>query len=134
VRFIAAALICLAAQGATAPADRILGTWHGASICADKQVDRACHDEEVIYVIDSAAGPRGPVRWQADKIVNGVREPMGVLRLTYDSTSQHWFVDLNMRFRGRWTLAARGDSLVGDLSELPAHRLVRRIAVGRMAR
>ena len=117
-----------------APADRILGTWHGTSICVDKQVDRACHDEEVVYVIDSAAGPRGPVRWQADKIVNQVREPMGVSRLTYDSSGDNWFVDINTRFRGRWTLVVRGDSIVGDLSELPAHRLVRRIALQRMPR
>jgi beta-1,2-mannosidase len=117
-----------------APADRILGTWHGTSICVDKQVDSACHDEAVVYVIDSAAGPRGPVRWQADKIVNQVREPMGVSRLTYDSSGDNWFVDINARFRGRWTLMVRGDSIVGDLSELPAHRLVRRIAVQRMPR
>jgi len=116
------------------PAQAIVGTWHGTSRCADTQVDRACHDEEVIYVIDSAAGPHGPVRWQADKFVNGARESMGVSRLTYDSTGQHWFVDITARFRGRWTLAVHGDSLVGDLSELPAHRLVRRIAVGRMPR
>jgi len=54
--------------------------------------------------------------------------------LTHDSTLQNWFVDINTRFRGRWTFAVRGDSIVGDLSELPAHRLVRRIAVGRMPR
>ena len=116
------------------PSQAIVGTWHGTSLCVDKQVDRACHDEEVVYVVDSAAGPRGPVRWQADKIVNGARESMGVSRLTYDSTGQHWLVDITARFRGRWTLAVHGDSLVGDLSELPAHRLVRRIAVVRMPR
>jgi beta-1,2-mannosidase len=126
--------IGVAVSDPQAPADRILGTWHGTSICVDKQVDRACHDEEVVYVIDSAAGPRGPVRWQADKIVNQVREPMGVSRLTYDSSGDNWFVDINTRFRGRWTLVVRGDSIVGDLSELPAHRLVRRIALQRMPR
>jgi len=113
------------------PAAAILGAWHGTSLCADKQVDVACHDEEVIYVIDSAAGPRGPVRWQADKIVNGVRENMGVSSLSYDSTSDTWFWDLNMRVRGRFTFRLRGDSLVGDLREGSSHRLVRRIAVGR---
>ena len=109
----------------------ILGNWHGSSICVDKQVDRACHDEEVIYVIDSAAGPRGPVRWQADKIVNGAREFMGVGRLTYDSTARSWFLDVKARFQGRWTLELRGDSLVGELTELPAHRRVRRVNVGK---
>jgi predicted GH43/DUF377 family glycosyl hydrolase len=117
-----------------APADRILGTWHGESICVDKQVDRACKDEEVIYEIDAAAGPRGPVRISADKIVNGVRENMGAFTLSYDSSADQWFADLNARIRARWTFVARGDSIVGDLSELPGHRLVRRIAVRRMPR
>jgi hypothetical protein len=113
------------------PAGTIVGTWHGTSLCADKQVDRACHDEEVIYEIDSAAGPRGPVRWQADKIVNGVRENMGVSRLTYDSMAHNWFWNVQMRVHGLWTLAVRGDSVIGDLRELPARRLVRRVAVGK---
>jgi predicted GH43/DUF377 family glycosyl hydrolase len=119
---------------ARTPAAAMVGTWHGTSLCVDKQVDRACRDEEVLYEIDSAAGPRGPVRWQADKIVNGVRENMGVSRLTYDSTAQNWFFDMQTRFHGRWTVAVRGDSLLGELQELPAHRLVRRIAVGRVSR
>ncbi len=114
------------------PAARVVGTWHGESICVDKEVDRACKDEEVIYEIDSAAGPRGPVRISADKIVNGVRENMGVFRLSYDSSADQWFADLNTRIRARWTFVPRGNSIVGDLSELPAHRLVRRIAVWRV--
>ena len=113
-------------QRAVSPVEQILGAWHGTSTCVDKQVDRACRDEEVIYVIDSAAGPRGPVRWQADKIVNGARELMGIVALTYDSTARLWFFDITARFRGRWTLEVRGDSLVGDLRELPADRRVRR--------
>ena len=121
----------VAVQGTRSPADLIVGTWHGTSLCADKQVDRACHDEEVIYVIDSAAGPRGPARWQADKIVNGARDPMGTLLLTFDSTAGNWFSDINTRVRARFTLTVRGDSIVGDLRDLPSQRLVRRLAVGR---
>jgi predicted GH43/DUF377 family glycosyl hydrolase len=117
------------------PASRIVGMWHGTSLCVDKQMDRACHDEEVVYVVDSAAGPSGPVRLQANKIVNGVREDMGTLSLTYDSTGRTWSADLNNPRRpGRWTFEVRGDSIAGDLRELPTRRLVRRIAVGRMAR
>jgi predicted GH43/DUF377 family glycosyl hydrolase len=116
---------------AKSPAEAIVGAWHGTSLCADKQVDTACRDEEALYVIDSAAGPRGPVRWQGDRIVNGARELMGVLRFTYDSASGTWFSDLNTRVRARFTFAVRGDSLIGDLREVPSQRLVRRIAVGR---
>ncbi len=123
--------LLLLLQGSHAPADLIVGTWHGRSLCADKQVDRACHDEEVIYVVDSAAGPRGPVRLEADKIVNGVRESMGAFRLTYDSTAKIWFVDITMRTSMHWSFTLRGDSLLGEAREMPASRLFRRIAVGR---
>lgn len=114
------------------PAQAILGTWHGTSLCTDKQVDRACQDEDVVYVVDSAAGPRGPVRMQADKIVNGAREFMGAFRLAYDSVAQNWFFDLTARYNMRWTFGVRGDSLVGEAREMPAGRLFRRIAARRM--
>jgi len=53
-------LALLVFQAPETPAARILGTWHGTSICVDREADRACGDEAVIYEIDSAAGPRGP--------------------------------------------------------------------------
>src|SRR4051812_31192266 len=76
------------------PATLILGTWHGTSTCIDKKTDTSCHDEEVIYDVDSAGSPRGPVRMSADKVVNGVRDNMGVFTLAYDSTSHSWSADL----------------------------------------
>jgi hypothetical protein len=115
----------------TAPAAAIVGVWHGTSLCTDKQVDRSCHDEEVVYVVDSAAGRMGPVRLQIDKIVNGAREYMGDSRLTYDSTAHIWFVELTTRMQMRWTFTVRGDSLLGEAREMPAQRLFRRIAVAR---
>ena len=72
---LAVALALLAAQGPPTPAALIAGTWHGTSSCLDRLVDRACQNEEVVYQIDSAAGPRGPVTIRADKVVNGVRQP-----------------------------------------------------------
>lgn len=121
----------IALQGGKSPAEQIVGAWHGTSLCVDKQVDRACHDEEALYVIDSAAGPRGPVRWVGDKIVNGVRENMAISRVTYDTTSGTWFWDLNNRVPGRFSFSVRGDSLVGDLREVASQRVVRRMALTR---
>jgi predicted GH43/DUF377 family glycosyl hydrolase len=118
-------------QQPQSPATSIVGVWHGTSRCADTQVDVACRDEEALYVIDSAAGPRGPVRWQADKIVKGARESMGISPLTYDAAGRNWFWEFTARLRGRFTLAVRGDSLVGALRELPSQRLIRRIALVR---
>jgi hypothetical protein len=126
-------LALLTAQGPTAPAAQILGAWRGTSTCVDPQVDRACHDEEVIYVVDSAAGPRGPVSMRADKVVQGVRQPMGAFRLTYDSSTASWLAEFTTaRFRARWTFEVRDSAMTGRLSELPSQRLVRRIAARRL--
>jgi hypothetical protein len=56
---------------------------------------------------------------------------MGAFQVSYDSAADNWFVDMGTRFHGRWTIAVRGDSILGDLREMPARRLVRRIAVGK---
>jgi hypothetical protein len=125
-------LAILVFQTPDTPANRILGTWHGTSICVDRQVDRACNDEEVIYEVDSAAGPEGPVRLRADKVVNGIREFMGVLQLQYDSTTQSWSQEFTTRVHGRWTFEPQGDAMVGALRELPSERLIRRINVRRL--
>lgn len=123
--------LALLLQVPDTPAARILGTWRGTSICVDRQVDRACQDEEVIYDIDSASSPRGPVRMRADKIVSGVRQPMGVLRLGFDSTTHIWSAELSTRFSGRWSFEVKGDVLEGTLKELPSERLVRRVKAHR---
>jgi hypothetical protein len=124
-------LVGLIVQGPGTPAARILGTWRGTSTCVDRQTDRACSDEVVIYDVDSAAGPQGPVRMSADKVVNGVRQPMGLLRLQYDSTSHSWFADFTTRVHGRWSFEPHGEVMVGTLRELPSARLVRRVTVRR---
>ena len=128
------AVALLAAQGPPTPAAVIAGTWHGTSSCLDRIVDRACQDEEVVYTVDSAAGPRGPVSIRADKVVNGVLQPMGIFRLNYDSTSASWSVEFSTsRFRARWTYEVHDSVMVGRLSELPSQRLVRRVAVRRVS-
>lgn len=125
------ALALLVFQAPETPAAGILGTWRGTSICVDRQADPACSDESVIYEVDSAAGPRGPVRMLADKVVNGVREPMGALRLQYDSTTRSWSAELTTRLHSRWSFEPQGDAMAGALRELPSERLVRRVMVRR---
>ena len=124
--------LCLAAQAAR-PAD-ILGTWRGSSICVDRAHDPACKDEAVIYQVDSLMIPTGPVRMSADKIVNGVRQPMGVLWLRYDSTAHAWSMEFQTRSRERWSFVANGDTMTGTLVELPSGRLVRRVTTSRQPR
>ncbi|HJQ66543.1 MAG TPA: hypothetical protein VJ816_09215 [Gemmatimonadales bacterium] len=123
----------LSAQSRTGPAAGILGTWHGTSICVDRARDTACHDEEVIYTVDSAAGPTGPVRMVADKVVNGSRESMGELRLRYDTTTGAWSAELQGRFHMRWSFEPKGDAMSGTLVELPSGRRIRRVDARRTA-
>jgi hypothetical protein len=123
----------LAAQSRPGPVAAILGTWHGTSTCVDRARDTACHDEEVIYQVDSAAGPTGPVRMVADKVVNGSRESMGELWLRYDTTTRAWSAELRARFHMRWSFEPNGDEMSGTLSELPSGRLIRRVAARRTA-
>ena len=126
------ALALLLPQTPQTPVAAILGTWRGTSICVDRQVDRACQDEQVIYQLDSALGPRGPVRMSADKLVGGVRQPMGVLRLSYGPGTGNWSAELTARVHARWSFAVRGDVLEGTLVELPSGRLVRRATARRV--
>src|SRR5205085_11398854 len=128
---IALAIAGLAVQQPRTPAAAILGTWRGTSTCVDKETDRSCHDEVVIYTVDSAATSRGPVRLSADKVVNGVRDNMGDFRLQYDSTSHAWSFELHTRIHSLWTFTPMGDSLVGTLLELPSRRVVRRVRARR---
>jgi hypothetical protein len=128
---LALSLAGLIFQEPGTPAAMIVGTWRGTSTCVDPQADRACRDEVVVYDVDSAAGPRGPVRMSADKVVEGVRQPMGLLRLQYDSASHSWFADFTARVHARWSFEPRGDVMVGTLRELPSARLVRRVTVRR---
>jgi hypothetical protein len=113
------------------PATAILGTWHGSSICVDRIRDTACGDEEVIYQVDSAASPSGPVRMLADKVVNGSRQPMGGFHLSYDAVQRVWSVELRTRIQARWSFTPHGDQLSGTLTEVPSGRLIRRVTARR---
>jgi len=127
-------VVLLAAFGAQEPAASFLGIWRGVSTCVDRSHDPACHDENVIYQVDSAAGPRGPVTMQADKVVNGVRQPMGAFRLTYDSAAHAWATEFTTpRFHGRWVFEVEGQRMIGRLTELPSGRLTRRVAAVKQA-
>lgn len=124
----------LSAQAAPSPASAILGSWRGSSTCVDPTRDTACRNEEVTYQVDSAAGPSGPVRMSADKIVNGSRQPMGDFRLSYDAAQRLWSADLQTRMPIRWSFAPNGCQMSGTLTELPSGRVIRRVTARREAR
>jgi hypothetical protein len=119
-------LIAVAAppQGIHAPAE-LLGTWRGTSTCSDRVAAPACHDEVVVYEFTAGATP-GTVHWVADKIVDGVREPMGEFDLAYDAAEACWKADyVNPRVHLVWRVTVDGARLTGTGRLLPGNQTVR---------
>jgi len=67
------------------PADEILGTWRGSSVCSDRAAAPSCNDEQMVYEISTIPGKPNMVKVQADRIVDGKRVPMGDLEFTQDA-------------------------------------------------
>src|SRR3954454_14353655 len=81
-------ILCLAstsnqAQNRVVNIDTLLiGTWSGTSICQIK--NSPCHDETVVYHISKNKGA-DTFFINANKIVNGVEEGMGILPFVYNN-------------------------------------------------
>lgn len=105
----------------------LIGTWRGTSTCTDRVAAPACHDEKVVY--EFKPGDRaGIVHWLADKIVDGKREPMGELDLTYDAAEKCWKAEfVSPRTRMVWRVAVRGTRLSGTGRVVPGDQTVRKI-------
>jgi hypothetical protein len=89
----------------TAPSP-FLGRFKGESIClANKPV---CKDEVVVYTVEHAWSRERPLRVQADKIVNGAQEMMGILDCAVEGHTVTCPVA-----GGSWTLTLDGDRLEG---------------------
>ena len=110
----------------TSSGSRILGKWHGSSICIDTKTDVACKDEEIIYsfVPDTV---RSSILLHGFKVVNGKAEPMYDLDLDYSDSSRVWSADYIGRIRIRWSYQIKDTLLSGTLIELPTGRLIRRV-------
>lgn len=125
---------CLGAslvRGAETGEDLLIGTWRGTSICTDRVAAPACNDETVVY--EFTAGPQpGTVTWKADKVVNGARQTMGEMTVTYDKGEGCWKGELESpRVHSVWCLAVTGDRIAGTGRLLPGKQTIRRIDVRR---
>jgi hypothetical protein len=88
-----------------------LGTWRGESKCTTDAP--ACHDEHVVYYIETIPDTPGQVKVRADKIVDGNTITMGVEPWIYDSKRQ----ELSFESSGRlWLLTLHGDQIDGTLT------------------
>jgi hypothetical protein len=70
------------------------------------------------------------VHWKADKIVNGQREPMGEMDLTYDTADACWKAEFRSpRVHSVWCLVIDGSHMTGTARLLPGKQTVRKIDV-----
>ena len=131
-------LVALAAAFlAGAPAERepaeLLGLWRGTSQCTDRVAAPACHDEEVVYTFTAGIAP-GAVRWKADKIVDGTREPMGDdLDVAWNTGEGCWKAEFaNARVHVVWCFRVTAGELHGSAWLLPGKQTVRRVDARRL--
>ena len=106
----------------------IMGLWHGTSICVKASWNAACNDEvtEYDFVPGSTDSMRGTIH--AFKIVQGVRDSMGALPITFAPTAQRWDARFTSR-RGdaRWSFWIHGDTLLGELLVNPDSQVARHV-------
>ena len=109
----------------------LIGIWRGTSTCTDRVAAPACQDEKVVYEFTSASRA-GTVHWIADKIVDGKRESMGDLDLTYDAVEKCWKAEFSsLRTRVVWRLSIEGTLLTGTARLTPGNQTVRKVELRR---
>jgi hypothetical protein len=126
---IAALVLASGANGQTAEhgPEELLGAWRGTSTCTDRVAAPACHDETVVYEFTMGSQP-GVVRWVADKVVNGQRQNMRELDLTFDTTEGCWKAEFSSpRIKSVWRLSVSGDAMSGSARLLPGNETVRKV-------
>ena len=107
-------ILCLAvktsqAQTGVVKIDTLLiGTWNGTSLCQIK--NSPCHNETVVYHISKKRGV-DTFFVNANKIINGVEEEMGVLPFIYNKKSNQF----TSHAYGIWTFIIAGNKLEGTL-------------------
>jgi hypothetical protein len=105
------------------------GTWRGTSTCTDRVAAPACKDEVVVYEFTTGA-KAGTVHWKADKVVDGKRQTMGEMELTWDATDACWKSEFKSpRSHSIWCLKVDGTHMTGSAWLLPGKQTVRRIDV-----
>jgi len=95
--------------------DPFVGVWRGTSICQQK--NSPCKNENVVYHISAGTGKNLYVM-QANKIVNGQEEEMGIIPFTYADSIQSLVnkdVDRQNR-KGVWIYKLQGKNMDGTLT------------------
>jgi hypothetical protein len=88
--------------------DSTAGIWKGSSLCQIK--NSPCHDEVVVYHV-SKGKTSNAYDIEANKIVNGAEEEMGLLHFKWDAAKK----ELSSPEYGEWTFEVDGDKMHGKL-------------------
>lgn len=138
--FVGGAAVVSAAAADSAPASagspaELLGVWRGTSLCTDRVLAPACHDEQVVYTFVAAPADSGAtVRLAADKVVDGERQAMGEMDFVFRPATGRWESELRTaRYHGLWSFEVAGRAITGELVDLPSGGRVRAIHVERDA-
>ena len=102
--------------------DDISGRWEGTSICTKIEGNEYCHDENVRYDIVPSQMKKGGMTMDAQKLVNGKYESMGVMEFTWNETAKRWESQFTMRRTGQeglWAFELKGDRIIGICVLLP---------------
>ena len=103
-------------------ADDITGRWEGTSICTKIEGNESCHDEKVRYDIVPSRTTKGGMTMDAQKLVNGKYESMGIMEFTWNSSAKQWESKFRMRRLNTevlWAFAVKGDRIIGRCVLLP---------------
>lgn len=92
------------------PSSKLVGQWDGRSLCVTPRP--ACTDETVRYQIRKDKPDAEDFHIQADKIVNGQVQNMGVLTCHFEALRQQLVCPQG---QGQWQFRWDGDALVGGL-------------------
>ena len=114
--FLIALFLSLAASASAAPtasngpSSKLVGQWDGRSLCVTPRP--ACTDETVRYQVRKDRPDAEDFHIQADKIVKGQVEEMGVLACHFEALRQQLICPQG---KGQWQFRWDGDALVGGL-------------------
>jgi len=89
--------------------ENVVGTWKGTSLCQVK--NSPCHDEIVVYHITKGKTDLA-YDIQANKIVNGAEEDMGIVHCKWDAEKNAL---LSTDYNSKWTFTLDGNKIHGRL-------------------
>jgi len=118
------------APAQTSDINKLVGTWTGESICANKEKFPACKDEHVVYHVKLTPNKTNTLTFTMNKIVDGKEEFMVEGDFTYDQRKQTLVSEFqNSRVHLTIEFVVKGDVIEGIVASLPERTIARNIKV-----